>query len=110
MCQLQRKVALGDALGWRTLGALPNFELGGKTLGLIGGRGTIGGCVAKIALALGMKVLVSSRGGPGTDESGISIVDLQTLLKESDFVSIHCPLDAKTKHLIGEMRRQYFMS
>ena len=106
MCQLQRKVAQGDALGWRSLGALPHFELGGKTIGLIGGRGAIGGRVADIALALGMKVLVSSRGGPGLEGSGhagVQIVDLQTLLRESDFVSIHCPLTATTKHLIGKL-------
>ena len=105
---LQRKLAVGDTLGWRSLGtALPHFELGGKTIGLVGGRGTIGGRVADIALALGMKVLISSRGaasGGDTDgggRPGVRIVDLATLLRDSDFVSIHCPLSASTRHLIG---------
>lgn len=106
LVQLQRKLATGDSLGWRSLGTLPHFELGGKTVGLVGGRGTIGGRVADIALALGMKVLISSRGagGPGgTDGSrpGVRIVDLATLLRDSDFVSIHCPLSASTRHLIS---------
>ncbi|GAX75609.1 hypothetical protein CEUSTIGMA_g3053.t1 [Chlamydomonas eustigma] len=99
---LQRKLAVGDAVGWRSLGSLPHFELAGKTLGLIGGRGTIGSRVADIALMLGMNILISSRSTAGDSKrQGVDIVDMETLLCQSDFVSIHCPLSSSTRHLIG---------
>jgi len=71
---------------------LPHFEMNGKTLGLIGGSGDIGSKVKQVGEALGMKVIVSSR-KPGSPT-------VEDLLKESDFVSIHCPLTETTKHLI----------
>jgi glycerate dehydrogenase len=100
---LQRQLAAGDAVGWRCLGTLPHFELAGKTLGLIGGRGTIGSRVADIARVLGMKVLISSRSTAPDDSmrQDVDIVDMETLLCKSDFVSIHCPLSTSTRHLIG---------
>mmetsp|Transcript_19728 Transcript_19728/g.54796 ORF Transcript_19728/g.54796 Transcript_19728/m.54796 type:complete len:323 (+) Transcript_19728:290-1258(+) len=101
MLQQQRKLASGDVLGWRSLGSLPHFEVTSKTLGLIGGRGAIGSAVATVALALGMKVLISSRGSAPPDLTGTEIVDLDTLLAQSDFVSIHCPLNDSTRHSIG---------
>ena len=101
MQQQQRKLASGDKLGWRSLGSLPHFEIGGKTLGLIGGRGAIGTAVSKVAVALGMDVLISSRGPAQATETGAKIVDLDQLLTQSDFVSIHCPLNENTRHLIG---------
>lgn len=66
-------------------------QLHGKTLGLIGGNGAIGVRVAEIASVFGMRVLVSSR------SSGVS---LEQLLRQSDFVSVHCPLSPQTKHLL----------
>jgi glycerate dehydrogenase len=97
----QRKVATGDRLGWRSLGTLPHFELSGTTLGLVGGRGSIGTAVADVALALGMRVLISSRSTTPSGREGVETVDLPTLLKRSDFVSIHCPLTGETRHSIG---------
>lgn len=82
----------------------PHFELGGQTIGLIGGGGNIGSKVASVAVALGMKVLVSSRSPPAeqdTEASGIEVIgSVEELLQRSDFVSIHCPLNDATRHLI----------
>jgi len=99
--QQQKKLALRDRLGWRTLGDLPHFEVQGKTLGLVGGRGTIGSRVTDIALAFGMKVLISSRRPEPVGKAGVEVVDVPTLLSRSDFVSIHCPLNDQTRGLIG---------
>ena len=103
MVQQQLKVARGDNLRWRSIGSLPHFELQGKTLGLIGGRGSIGSAVADLALALGMKVLISSRSPePSPKQSeGVEVADMHALLQRSDFVSIHCPLNPQTRHSIG---------
>mmetsp|Transcript_57657 Transcript_57657/g.95325 ORF Transcript_57657/g.95325 Transcript_57657/m.95325 type:complete len:419 (-) Transcript_57657:127-1383(-) len=83
------------------LGTLPHFELTGKTVGLIGGLGTIGLRVAAMSLALGMRVVASSRSAPvGMRDDGIEVVGMDDLLARSDFVSLHCPLNAHTKGLI----------
>ncbi len=71
----------------------PLFELRGKTLGLIGGNGTIGKKVRDLATPFGMDVIVSSR------SSGCS---MEELLKRSDFVSLHCPLNDATRGMIGK--------
>jgi len=75
---------------------VPHFELQGKTLGLIGGSGGIGSQVASLAEALGMKVVITSR------SERPNALPLEELLKTSDFVSLHCPLNAETKHLINK--------
>ena len=67
----------------------PSFELAGKTLGIVG-YGAIGRAVAEVALAFGMRVLVNTR-TPKAD-GRVTFVDKDTLLSESDFVSVHCPL------------------
>ena len=84
------------------LGALPHFELTGKTLGLVGGLGTIGLRVAAMASALSMRVTASSRSAAlGTRaEDGIEVVPFDELLGTADFVSVHCPLNASTRGLI----------
>jgi glycerate dehydrogenase len=83
------------------LGSLAHFELSGKTLGLIGGLGTIGLRVAAIATALGMRVVASSRSAPlGLRDDRVEVVSLEGLLSQSDFVSVHCPLNAHTKGLV----------
>jgi len=104
MVPQQCRLAAGDRLGWRSLGSLPHFELAGKTIGLIGGRGTIGTAVADVALVLGMRVMVSSRSPAPSDKPGVEIVDLPTLLAASDFVSIHCPLNDATRGSIGRQQ------
>ena len=76
----------------------PLVELAGKTLGIIG-YGNIGKTVAKIADAFGMKVIVYNR---SKKDIPYPQVDKETVLKESDFLSIHCPLNDDTKHLINK--------
>ena len=99
--QQQKRLALGDRMGWRCLGDLPHFEIHGKTIGLIGGRGTIGTRVTDIALAMGMNVLISSRTLTPSSKPGVEIVPVPELLQRSDFVSIHCPLNDQTRGSIG---------
>lgn len=79
----------------------PQIELSGKTLGIIG-FGRIGQAVAKIASALGMKVLAYSRTEKPGFEGLCSFVSLEELLKTSDVVTLHCPLTAQTQSLINK--------
>ena len=77
-------------------------ELMGKTLGVIG-LGSIGRRVAQIAHGFNMKVLsVTAHPSPERAvELGIKFVDLDTLLAESDIVSLHVPLTPKTEHMLS---------
>ena len=75
----------------------PQSELAGKTMGIIG-LGRIGTAVAKLAQAFGMRVIAHSR----TPRADIPCVDLDTLLRQSDVVSLHCPLFPETEKLIGQ--------
>ena len=79
----------------------PLIELAGKTMGIIG-FGRIGQVTGRVAKALGMKVLAFSR---SESESGKAIadayVDLDTLLRESDVISLHCPLFPETEGIIN---------
>lgn len=82
---------------------LVGFELEGKKLGIIG-FGAIGRIVASIGKGFGMSILVYD---PYVDsklieESGYRPVDFETILKESDIVTIHVPLTKETYHMIGE--------
>lgn len=80
--------------------ALEGVELGGKTLGLIG-IGRIGSETAKIALALGMRVLAFRKSGRDPGIPGVALVSsLDELLSQSDFISIHLPLTPETKNMI----------
>jgi len=73
------------------------IELAGKTLGIIG-YGRIGREVAKRARSFGMKVVVHD---PFIKEADAELTDLDTLLRESDFVTLHVPLTPETKNLIN---------
>ena len=75
------------------------FELYGKTLGIFG-FGNIGRTVARLGLALGMKVLVNSRTKKELPE-GCTWVDFETLFRESDVVSLHCPLNDATRGIVS---------
>ena len=77
-----------------------HMEVNGKTLGVLG-AGHIGRKVMQIAQALDMNILVHSR-TPREDEKGIRYVSLEELLKNSDYVSMHCPLTESTKHMINK--------
>ena len=75
-------------------------EVNGKTLGVVG-AGHIGMEVIKVAKALGMNILVHTR-TPKADGDGIRYVSLDELLENSDYISLHCPLNDQTKHLINK--------
>ncbi|MCW3990873.1 MAG: hydroxyacid dehydrogenase [Candidatus Bathyarchaeota archaeon] len=77
---------------------LTGIELKGKTLGIIG-FGRIGYQLAKKAGALEMRVLTARRARG--EEAGVDAVDLNELLRSSDFVTVHVPLLPQTKHMIG---------
>lgn len=89
--------ACPDFCFWKT----PLSELQGKTLGIVG-FGKIGQKVADIAAAFNMRILAVS--GHETDQSArknFAWVDLDTLARESDFISLHCPLTAETEGLVN---------
>ena len=79
---------------------IPFYELEGKVWGIVG-MGNIGRRVAKIAEAFGCKVIFYSVTGKSTCTE-YRQVDFDTLLAESDFLSLHCPLSELTMNLIGE--------
>lgn len=80
---------------WGTMKNL-GFSLEGKTLGIIG-MGNIGRNVARKAEAFGMNVIYYNR---HSEVAGYQRIDLDTLLRISDFISLHTPLTAETRHLI----------
>lgn len=77
-----------DFCYWET----PLLELSGLTLGIVG-TGRIGGAVARIAEAFGMKVIAARRSG--------GRAELEQVLRAADVVSLHCPLTDDTRHLIN---------
>lgn len=86
----------------------PQTELAGKTLGIIG-FGQIGQAVARVGLAFGMKILFQNRSKKETN-ADFRQVDLDTLLAESDFISLNCPLTDENagfinKSTIGKMKK-----
>ena len=85
---------------------MPLQSLKGKTLGLIG-YGDIGQQVAKLALAFGMKVLVNTRTEPSNLPLGVSWTSRDTVFKESDILSLHCPLTPETTELINAQTLEF---
>jgi glyoxylate reductase len=91
-------------------------DVHGRTLGLVG-FGRIGQAVAKRALGFGMRVLYSARNDAPPDVADAlqaTRLPLDAVLRESDFVSLHVPLRAETRHLIGveqlcQMKRSAFL-
>lgn len=85
-----------------TKAGLVGSELYGKTFGVIG-TGAIGGKVAKIAQAFGCRVVAYSRTAkPEMQAAGVEYLPLEELLRISDIVSLHVPMSAETKGLIGK--------
>ena len=78
------------------------IELAGKTFGIIG-FGNIGRATAKLAAALGMRVVAYSR-HEKEPVDGVEFVSLEKLLAESDVVSLHCPLNPDSTKLINQDR------
>ncbi|TCL60615.1 glycerate dehydrogenase [Kineothrix alysoides] len=77
-----------------------HVELNGKTLGVIG-YGNIAKEIIKVAQALGMKILVSVR-TLRADVENIHFTTTEEVLMQSDFVSLNCPLNESTRHMINE--------
>lgn len=78
-------------------------ELSGKVLGLVG-LGSIGSEVARLAKGFGMKVQAYDPYAPRehANQLGVKLVELEELLRTSDFISIHVPLTPETRGLIGK--------
>ena len=111
--QQMRRLASGDRINFTHGLQSPHFELRGKVLGLVGGSGSIGSRVSELARAFGMRVLISTRAAAQRNQElqeaqsaespppQVEFTDsVERLLRESDFVSLHCPLTDATRHLI----------
>ncbi|MCH5377527.1 MAG: D-2-hydroxyacid dehydrogenase [Planctomycetes bacterium] len=81
----------------------PLIELQGLTMGIIG-FGRIGRATAKLARAFGMKVIVYDVATPSEIPEGCRMVELEDVFRESDVVSLHCPLTPQTENLVSAER------
>lgn len=95
-----RMLAEGNHDNFHKYLMVKHVELNGKTLGLIG-YGNIAKEMSKVAQALGMRVIVSTR-TPREDCEGVHFTDFDTVLRESDFLSLNCPLNETTRHMINK--------
>ena len=93
-------LAKGDRSNFTKHLQVSHTEVNGKTLGVVG-AGHIGMEVIKVAKALGMNILIHTR-TPKTDGDGIRYVSLDELLANSDYITLHCPLNDQTKHMINK--------
>ncbi len=106
VCEADRYVRAGKWSGFKS-DLMLGPDLDGKTMGIIG-MGRIGKAFAKRAGAFGLKLIYSRSSSPDetdkqlTAELGARRVALDELLQSSDFISIHCPLNAETRGLIGQ--------
>lgn len=91
----------------------PLYELDGKVLGIVG-FGKIGSRVAEIGKAFGMKTMAYTPSGKKDGYPHIEFTDLDTVLCESDYISVHCPLTESTlglinKDFIGKMKKSAYI-
>ena len=93
-------LAKGDRSNFTKHLQVSHTEVNGKTLGVVG-AGHIGMEVIKVAKALGMNILVHTR-TPKADGDGIRYVSLDELLENSDYITLHCPLNDQTKYIINK--------
>ena len=93
-------LAKGDRSNFTKYLQVSHTEVNGKTLGVVG-AGHIGMEVIKVAKALGMNILVHTR-TPKADGDGIRYVSLDELLENSDYITLHCPLNDQTKYIINK--------
>jgi D-3-phosphoglycerate dehydrogenase len=109
MLCLARKIPLGDRgikEGRWLKGEMMGIELKGKTLGIVG-LGRIGSRVGALAKAFGMKILVYDviqLPEQLIKSLEAEVVDLDTLLTRSDFITLHVPLTPETRHMINRER------
>ena len=94
-------LAKGDRSNFTQHLQVSHTEVNGKTLGVVG-AGHIGMEVIKVAKALGMHILVHTR-TPKADGDGIRYVSLDELLENSDYITLHCPLNDQTKYMINKV-------
>ena len=80
-----------------SLNGLTGFDLYGKTVGVVG-TGKIGSAFIDICRGFGMKVLAYD---VFPNVENVEYVDMDTLLKRSDLISLHCPLNSSTRHIIN---------
>ncbi len=102
LVEADQYVRAGKFTQWEMM-LLIGADAHGKTLGILG-FGRIGRAMARRARGFGMRILYNDalRADPATErELGATFVDKATLLKESDFVTLHTPLLPDTRHLIG---------
>ena len=93
-------LAKGDRSNFTKHLQVSHTEVNGKTLGIVG-AGHIGMEVIKVAKALSMNILVHTR-TPKADGDGVRYVSLDELLENSDYITLHCPLNDQTKHMINK--------
>ena len=99
---MQRQISMlakGDHTNFDKCLSVPHIELNGKTLGVVG-AGNIGRQTIAVGRALGMNVLVFNR-TKREDSEGVRFTTLEEVLRKSDFISLHCPLNDQTRHLIN---------
>lgn len=85
-----------------SLNGLLGFNLHGKTVGVVG-TGNIGKSFCTIMIGLGCKVVAYDIITDKTlEDSGVQYLPLEAVLKQSDIVSLHCPLSDKTQHLVNQ--------
>ena len=93
-------LAKGDRSNFTKYLQVSHTEVNGKILGVVG-AGHIGMEVIKVAKTLGMNILVHTR-TPKADGDGIRYVSLDELLENSDYITLHCPLNEQTKYMINK--------
>jgi D-lactate dehydrogenase len=97
LCRAYNRVREGNF----SLNGLLGFDMHGKTVGIVG-AGKIGHLVANMLKAFGCRVLVYDPYGCGfCEQMGFEQVALNQLWRESDVISLHCPLTPETQHLIN---------
>jgi len=103
--EAERFVRAGRWTGWGLTQFL-GVDVHSATLGIVGG-GRIGMAVARRASGFRMNVLCHTRDpGRARAENAVRFVSFETLLRESDFVSLHVPLSPQTHHMIGDAQLQ----
>ena len=93
-------LAKGDRSNFTKYLQVSHTEVNGKTLGVVG-AGHIGMEVIKVVKALGMNILIHTR-TPKADGDGVRYVSLDELLENSDYITLHCPLNDQTKYMINK--------
>lgn len=94
-----RWVSSPDFSYWDT----PLIEIAGLTMGIIG-FGKIGQTTAKLALAFGMNVIFYDISKPSRVPQGCKFVELDSIFRNSDIISLHCPLTPETNKIINKKR------